>query len=327
MLRLLHKISRAFYRHNDELNHHQYGAIFKQHRNRAAKLSIQQLTHFIYNYYYCTNRQYHRNTHQTIMETDERFQRQLSHLFKDAVFPDFDWNVKNVIDDAILLVTKGGITLTITKNKHLPEKERKRHLKEGDVTAILCSCHFPNVSPGFYLYKSLDGSMDFNKKVVRIYFNVHYRSAISFVEQLLEKLYSNSFSFQFKIAKELKRVHRADSAVLYFYRNDFEKIWNAIIPWLVNHPSFLKKTVSPFHYKIIPGAGLAEEPEIKREMESYGLHRSRILAEAIYHLFFVENRKKISKTDLLAAFQDEGLNVHEIYLNPGSTLNAKLKPL
>ena len=74
---------------------------------------------------------------------------------------------------------------------------------------------------------------------------------------------------------------RSDAGVLYINKGDLNNSINLISSIYRNVRKYLKTNTSLFTKKIVPGLSLAEDPNNK---ESFGQHRSRILAESLYSL-------------------------------------------
>lgn len=267
----------------------------------------------------------HYDLEEITIETDDPFISLLSQIHPEKKLESSNWIIKEQISEHIFKVSNQQITLTIDRKVHLPINEQAKDLNIGDSTTILFSCHYPNISYGFYAFKSDLGELDALNGIGRLYFNLRFEYAIDFTKELLTLLYENKLKFDYKVFKNLRTQYRIDSAVLYFSLNEYNKILNFILPYLLSNQHLFNDEVSVFHYPISKGVGFAEEPHIKADHESYGLNRCRIIAEAINDsLDTIENKGVIPLERIEKRFVEKNINPYKMYLNPNSILDEVL---
>jgi hypothetical protein len=109
---------------------------------------------------------------------------------------------------------------------------------------------------------------------------------------------------------------RADSAVLYLDGRDLA----VAFPLVVEVYEELKPQLSPevpwLAQTLAPGLGLAEDP---RNGESFGQHRCRVLAEALWSSFQEGHHSTEDRIEaVIAAFARSGLDPARPHVGPGS---------
>ncbi len=275
-----------------------------------------KLTNFIYHFFYSKQSEnYFFNNNEIQLANDNLFENQLSKIHPNIKFESSEWLVTKIINENILQVLKNNITLTIDINLNLPKSKNPTNFSIGDKIIVLFCCHFPNISNGFYVFKSQKKEMNFDGDIGRLYFNLNPSVAISFTKILLDEAYSNSLFFDFKIFKNIQNQYRTDSAVFYFRLKDYQKIQANLFPKIL-HEGYFNDEVSEFHFKIFKGVGFAEEPDQQASLESFGINRCRKIAECLYSSF--ENKIEITLPVLIKQLRAEKIVLNEIYKNPKS---------
>jgi hypothetical protein len=172
-------------------------------------------------------------------------------------------------------------------------------------------------SPGYYMALSdHELGTDRSDALVRFYLNTTASGAAPLMRSLTRALNDRSLPFQLKVASDPGGFARCDSMVLYARRRDYEAIVTVLAGALVDLQRYLRATTPAFTKVLAPGLGLAENPV---QDQSFGLSRSRILAEARVR---AHETGKTGEADRLAAaeqgFADAGVSLATPYLNPGS---------
>jgi type 2 lantibiotic biosynthesis protein LanM len=124
--------------------------------------------------------------------------------------------------------------------------------------------------------------------------------------------------FRFKVSNHPVAFIRCDAGVLYVRKRDYEAVSHALtrVYEEIGH-SNLKQRVPAFTKRLAPGLGLAEDPP--KGLDSFGLHRCRLLANA---LFQAHREGKKSIPDRLRVvekhFEQNGISLETPFLNPAS---------
>lgn len=295
----LRKIALDFYSRGEVIHHKSHGKLCKTSIKKPDFTNI--LTHIIYNDYYCLH------TQKGTGSIDPNFINALRNLHKENTYVDKGWLVETIQEDCTIRASKYGIYLFFSKHQYkLPQKE----LKISDSINVLFSCHQPNKSPGFYLYFGTSGPLN-TKDISRYYFNFKDENSLVFCDALMTTLNKTNITFEFKILQDLKGSERVDNAVLYLKKSDDILVKNIVNNLYQEHFFNLKN--SPFHYVIAKGIGYAHEPKQENTTESFGTHRSKIIAEAIYDELIVKSKKKMDTNAIITHFLRNNINVSTVY--------------
>lgn len=322
MLHFFKNLQRAFFYDEDQLMHHsekQVIATKKDLENRD--FGISKITHFLYTYYY---NEMPVESPMSTLYNDSAFNRDLATIYPEKKQLSKQWEVLEIDQEypEKLYVKRHGISLYVDRFIHLPTEEQTRVLKPGDMTDILFSCHYPNISNGFYVYTGEQERAYDHTGTFRVYFNLKFDYAIAFISALLKLLYENQILFEFKVSKQLREQSRIDNAVLYGNKKCFKSILQLLKPLIADKNHFLNPKTSVFHYSYYPGVGIAEEPDVEHNRkESYGTNRCRLLAEGIYDsLDVLKVTEKIPLEGLLKSYKTHGIDINKIYANKNSQL-------
>ncbi|TGD59204.1 T3SS effector HopA1 family protein [Flavobacterium humi] len=298
----LHKIAKDFYAGQGYIHHHGLGKIIQLGKSRER--IVETLKQVIYKQYYCLEEKEQHSLH-----TDPDFIGALAGIFPENHYVENNWEVTGLLDGQKIKVSKYGICLylDIQKDTFLEEAPAV-----GQFIDVRFSCHFPNVSPGFYLYKGKSGGPDFEEGLSRLYCNLASKWALFFTEKLLHCLNESNIAFQFKILQALPDSQRVDNSVLYFSKKDKDKVISQLEK--IYDKRYFKKAHSAFHLALYPGIGYAEEPSDNGNgKESFGTHRSGIIAGSLYEQLIAAKSKEICVESINAAFLAKGIHPQTVY--------------
>jgi hypothetical protein len=299
---ILNEICKDFSIEKNFIKHKDFGKFAKI--NDSENQIKESFKNIIYSQYYCLEKTKH-----TTQLTDIAFLNQLSSIQLNNKYLDGGWKVVEIVNQDIIKVAKNNICLTVDLKKGTLLNEIP---KINQSIEILFSCHFPNVSPGFYLYKSKKGDTGFTGNLCRIYINLKKKEAAIFAEKLMTCLNEEGIAFQFKILQTLPSSKRIDNSVLYFNKSDKKSVLKVVTKLYDNR--YFNPINSNFHLILFPGIGYAEEPlNNKDKNESYGTHRSKIIAESLHEQMFLEKKKTISPERIKEKFLEYGINSEKVY--------------
>lgn len=190
---------------------------------------------------------------------------------------DPDWSVVRQEDDNCLVVTKGGLTLHISRDRHL--KAASQSASVGQLVAVKMPRNL--IQNGFYMAVSNAG-LSSQVRIVRVYFNLTAEGAIALMADLTRQLNETEIPFTFKVLYNSSEYVRYDSGVLYFERNNFELVRQVLHGVYLDRRSHFQPEVPLFTKMLAPGLGLAEEPNSKfAAVESFGINRCQIVANGL----------------------------------------------
>jgi HopA1 effector protein family len=173
------------------------------------------------------------------------------------------------------------------------------------------------LQPGFYFAfgEALTDQED-EFSVVRLYWNVRTSGAPELTGNLTRTLNRFAVPFRFKCLSMAALYGRSDAAVLYLAKRHYRIAAQLLAPIYPAVRPLLGAATPLFSKRLADGLALAENP---KSGESFGMHRCRLVAEAICkaHARGVETAH--GRLDEIAAhFAAAGLSLDRPFLNAGS---------
>jgi hypothetical protein len=194
-----------------------------------------------------------------------------------------------------------------------------RHGQERHIEVRLSSGSF-TLSPGFYLI--IGGEPFKQAEVVRIYWNVTVDAAVKIISAVEESLGRQHIPYRMKVLTDLTRPGRADRCVLYLQRQDFAFARHGLAHLYRSIAESSAPAVPTYTLKIADGLSIAEQPP---GQESFGQHRSRLLAEGI--MLGAEGKARSDKERLATVrdhFAGSGYPLERAHLSPGSVIDYSI---
>ncbi|MEH2308236.1 T3SS effector HopA1 family protein [Nostoc sp.] len=257
----------------------------------------------------------------TVLGIDVGFYERLDESNCGQGYFDSGWSVVREETDGTLVVTKGGLRLHIQRVKHLQVIEQTAVV--GDSVAIRLPKN--RVQNGFYMAVSNLGfskvAKDKNPLVtVRIYFNLTPEGAVAVMESLTQQLNELAITFSFKVLYNPKEYGRHDSGVLYFDKTDYQVVSKVLQDVYRENKLHFQPEVPLFTMQLIPGLGLAEEPNQKfAEQESFGMNRCQIVANGLLTAWYQGDDSPEGRMQAIhEQFSLLGINLQRAYLNANS---------
>lgn len=147
----------------------------------------------------------------------------------------------------------------------------------GGGAALWNPPELPHRSPGHYLAVS-DAPLDAGRPLVRIYWNVGPRAAVVLMAELTGSLRQAGLGYQLKAVDDPRGYDRCDPVVLYLASDDYDAAVPALTTARARIGSRVRARGPALTLQVAPGVGLAEDTD---NGGSYGMHRCRLLAEAL----------------------------------------------
>jgi hypothetical protein len=234
------------------------------------------------------------------------------------------WKVVAVAEDGLVAVVKNGLTFW-TSPAGL--RVRRRVPRAGEACRVLVPKELRSLVSGYYL---AIGDADANvpraipRPVVRLYWHLTLEAAAPYIAAVTSILNSRAVPFRTKLPSDPNAYRRADAAVLYLERRFFLRAADAVRDVHSQIAGGLRPRVPLFTKPLSSGLGLAEDP---RNGLSFGQHRCRLAAQALWRSFLQGNRTRGEREATLAAtFQDAQVNPRAPYLNARSRDAYSLPP-
>jgi hypothetical protein len=180
------------------------------------------------------------------------------------------------------------------------------------------------VQSGFYMAVADAGASQHHPKpdqtLVRVYFNLTPDGAVAVMDTLTTQLNAISLPFTFKALYNPSDYQRYDSAVLYFDKNEYERVHPILEMLYTEHQGHFQEQVPLFTKPIAPGLAIAEEPKHRfNENESFGTHRCQIVANGLLVAWQQGNNTPETKmTSILQQFSAFKVQLQRPYLNADS---------
>lgn len=230
---------------------------------------------------------------------------------------DNGWRVYHMGSDGRAFVQKGDRTRVARPGTYISSMLPLNGVKIGDEVSLKNFAHL--VQPidsffhsfGCYLSDQFD---EFEK--VRFYFNLNPVYAERFFALLSKTLNRYCVPFHFKALVNVRLYTRADSAVLYSAKRHFHFIALLLLEISREIPAAFNDDVPMFCKKLCAGIAVAEDVS---DEESFGLHRCRLVSEAIVEAWLKGRDDTQGRMENIeAVFALNGLSLDKAHLNAGS---------
>jgi hypothetical protein len=227
---------------------------------------------------------------------------------------DPDWEIIKIERNGEeIAVEKDDLTLWVFPHEILIPED---NAKIGKKSYIRIEKEFRELFPGFYMAIG-NATNEYNRgNVVRIYWNITAAGAIPLMKNLTIELNAINIPFRFKILKNPHDFSRVDAAVLYMNKQYLRNAKNSLCKVYQIIRTHLNYPISFFSKELAPGLSLAESPP---GVESFGEHRCRILAEAVYNTYKNGIRSADTRvSEIVKHYASLGIDLSRAYLNPNS---------
>lgn len=283
-----------------------------------SKLLVSHLSNTMYQIYHCRKGEgaYKKGTMVAYHHSSSKFRDFIETLSKANTGHgtwEPGWEVRKIEGNGQLAAYKDGLTLWISPKQFLLYDDGEIAIgKKGYIAMVK---EFRTLLPGFYMANG-DAPLDQTPPLTRIYWNVDSQDAALLLNVLTRELNNEDIPFQFKILSDPGTFYRMDAGVLYISKRHLEKSKNALKNIYGRTRKTFKPETSLFCKRLAPGVSLAEDP---KNGESFGQHRTRLLAEAMYQTHEKNILTKEEKFDNVSAyFAKSGVDIRRPYLNSGS---------
>jgi hypothetical protein len=226
------------------------------------------------------------------------------------------WVVQGLPEEGRIPVRKEGLTLWVTSAQVRSQHQGHR---PGTRCRVRMGKELREMMPGYY-FAIGDGNerdeRDEDELLVRLYWNVSPEGAVALIRALTSAWNRIRIPFRTKVINHQSGYPRADAGVAYLDKRYFPAA-RAELPVIYREMRpLLRPDVPRFTKRLAPGLGLAEDPG---HDESFGQHRCRVIAQALWLCF----ERGIAATDarvaeVAARFAELGLDPQRPYLRPGS---------
>ncbi len=200
--------------------------------------------------------------------------------------------------------------------------EHSRSIREAsepasETIAVLMPKEFLKQLPGFYLAQSDEPFRPSPTDILtRLYWNISAIGAKSLIGSVTSRLNAECIPFQIKVLNNPRLYVRNDAGVLYIAKRELPRASHLLEQVYQDVGRELHPGTPALTKRLAPGLALAEDPQ---NGESFGLHRCRLLAEALVDAAEHGVTGPSDRLDWVEReFQRSGLDLSRPYLNPGT---------
>jgi hypothetical protein len=169
---------------------------------------------------------------------------------------------------------------------------------------------------GFYYAYGDKHEADQNTFAVRVYFNLYPKGAAKWIQLITEQFNHYQIPFIAKCLAHPDLFDRADTAVLYLNKADYNFAANLLPAIIQELDSVLADAIPLFTKRMAKGVAFAESPPVTHE--SFGTSRCQILANIIASLVQNNVPKSAWLGSITKTFISLNFKMDALYLNPGS---------
>jgi hypothetical protein len=220
------------------------------------------------------------------------------------------WVMRSVTDDGRYLVEHLGARFAASPDAVRAQSDRP---SPGETIAVRAPSEYRHLIAGFYtVLGDADDSLE-HEPTTRVYWHLRASGAEELTRHLTAALNERGVPFWLKLADAPEKYRRSDVAVLYLPRAAYPRAESVIAHAARSLAGHLRASTSAFAMRIAPGVAVADDPAFR---ESFGQHRSRILAEALT----TESAKggAITAERVAAALATSGIDPTAPHRDPGS---------
>jgi hypothetical protein len=227
------------------------------------------------------------------------------------------WTIGQIHSSGQITATRGNASRSLWPGQYLSKDGPGARPRPGAQISIFYPRESTSLQPGFYYcFGETPEDESFTLGLVRIYWNVDLAGAPELVRALSARLNFFQVPFRFKCSVMPSQYDRTDVAVAYLAKRLFPFVADLLQEVYPTVGPHLGPEVPFFTWRLAPGVGIAEDPA---NGESFGQHRSRLLAESCWSCFLrgdQETASRLAELRLLAGAQ--GVDPERFHLNAGS---------
>lgn len=230
---------------------------------------------------------------------------------------DAAWSVYQLGTNGTVMVQKGERSRTVIAGEYVSNKIPGMPPQTGDQLSVRVFPGSHLLQDGFYFAfsKTLGDQFD-EYELLRFYFNLQASGACELLAAVTRTLNQYLLPFRFKTLQDGAAYRRADAAVLYVAKRHYAQVANLVLQMADRLQPYLRSAIPLFCKELAPGIGVAEDPG---SGESFGMHRCRLLAQAVLRAWQGGAQQSTARMQMLRQiFQEQGLQLDKPYLNPRS---------
>jgi hypothetical protein len=253
----------------------------------------------------------------TIPAADPQLAMRLSHSNRSIERWDPGWKVYLTLPTGQIYMSKGERQRSSMPGEYITSTASGMAPQVGDSVILRVHRESHTLQPSFYFMfsETLTDVWD-EHSLIRFYFHCMPRAVEQLIEYMTLELNHYLIPFRMKALSDATLYTRTDAMVLYCAKRYFDIVYRILLLLPESISSTLETSVPLFTKPLLPGVGLAEDPNTG---ESFGMHRCRLVAEGIVDAWLLGHQSIAARQRaVVARFAMNGFQVDAPYLNPGS---------
>jgi HopA1 effector protein family len=230
------------------------------------------------------------------------------------------WLVLKEASDGLLAVQKDGLTLHVSRDRHLSPTEQA--VATGERVAV----HLPRnrIESGCYVAVGDQGPVQSSEvehcQMVDVYFNLGAENIVAVMRDLTTALNGLNLPFTFKVPYAAEDCDRNDTGILNFDKRHYPEIQPVLAKIYQTHQSAFRPEVPLFSKQLAPGLALAEDPLNRfTPQESFSINRCQTIADGLLKAWREGQESPEARMNaILESFAAHCIDLNHSYLNPES---------
>lgn len=288
-------------------------AFFGENKGGNSDASRQTFRQHIINTIYSN---YYTRPHQESSELkiDQHFKEKLSAANQTKASYDYNWQVYHIDAKGNAFAQKNGELRTLQQAQYVMADPKKK-IAVNEWVHIILKKEDPDIqAPFFYVYSQ--HMMSQQVELIRFYWNIKPHGAPELIRELTSLFNKYRLPFMFKCLNDPSLYNRSDCAVLYIEKKDAHLTFYLVGEIIRKLNSYFNEGIPMFSLPLGKGVSFAEDPG---KGESFGMQRSRIIADAILSAHEQGIIDKKAREDYIFSFvEEQGLDLNAFFKNPYS---------
>lgn len=248
---------------------------------------------------------------------DLNFKEKLSAANQTETSYDYNWLVYHIDASGNIFAQKNGELRTLQTGQYVMA-DPKQKIAVNQWVHIIIKKEDPDIQPPFF-YVYSQNIMPQQVELIRFYWNIKPEGAPELVREISSMFNKYRLPFMFKCLNDPSLYNRADCAVLYIEKKDAHLTFYLVGEIIRKLNAYMNEGIPMFSLPLGKGVSFAEDPG---KGESFGMQRSRIIADAILSAHENGIVEKKAREDYIFAFvEEQGLDLEAFFKNPHSKFN------
>ncbi|HEX8171896.1 MAG TPA: T3SS effector HopA1 family protein [Thermoanaerobaculia bacterium] len=226
-----------------------------------------------------------------------------------------DWIAVQVMPDGHVMARRGELSNLFAPGEYATPGRTPP--APGAPLNVLFARESRTQQPGFYIVNGeTPAPSGSESRMTRIYWHIAEEAAVPLTRAVSTLLNRFEVPFRFKTLSHSGAYTRADAAVLFFAARYYQIVARVVPSIGAEIRAWLRPEVPLLARKLFDGIGLAEDPA---NGESFGMNRTRLIAQAIWDAYARGMQSEESRMQELAIqFQRNGLSLEHPHLRAAS---------